>query len=71
VPPLLFVLIAIVGVTGMLLWVGALVDAAQQDDATFDHIGRDKRPTVMLILFTWGFGGAWYWLRVKPQLRAQ
>jgi len=69
VPPLLFVLIAIVGVTGMLLWVGALVDAAQQDDATFDRIGRDKRPTVMLILFTWAFGGAWYWLRVKPRLR--
>src|SRR3954451_18499577 len=65
VPPLLFVLIAIVGVTGMLLWVGALVDAAQQDDARFTTIGRDKRPTVMLVLFTWGFGGAWYWLRVK------
>ena len=70
-PPLLFVLIAIVGVTGMLLWVGALVDAAQYDDPAFDHIGRDKRPTVMLILFTWGFGGAWYWLQVKPQLRAR
>jgi len=68
-PPLLFVAIAIVGVTGMLLWVGALVDGTQYDDAAFDHIGRDKRPTVILILFTWGFGGAWYWLRVKPKLR--
>ena len=58
-PPLLFVLIAIVGVTGMLLWVGALVDATQQDDARFTAIGRDKRPTVRLVLFTWGFGGAW------------
>ena len=70
VPPLLFVLIAIVGVGGMLLWVGALVDAVQYDDAAFDHIGRDKRPTVMLILFTRAFGGGWYWLRLKPQLRA-
>lgn len=67
-PPLLFVLIAIVGVGGMLLWVGALVDATQYDDTAFDHVGRDKRPTVMLILFTWGFGGLWYWLRVKRQL---
>ena len=67
-PPFLFILIAIVGVTGMLLWVGALIDAVQYDDRFFDEIGRDKRPTVMLILFTWGFGGIWYWLRVRPQL---
>ena len=69
-PPLLFVLIVLVGLTGMLLWVGALVDAVQYDDTWFDRIGRDKRPTVMMILFTWGFGGAWYWMRVKPQLRS-
>jgi uncharacterized protein (DUF486 family) len=69
-PPLLFVLIVLVGLTGMLLWVGALVDAAQYDDTWFDRIGRDKRPTVMLVLFTWGFGGLWYWLRVKPALTA-
>jgi hypothetical protein len=68
VPPLLFVLIAIVGVGGMLLWVGALVDAVQYDDAAFAAIGRAKRPTVLLVLFTWGFGGGWYWLRVKPRL---
>ncbi len=68
VPPLLFVVIAIGGVTMMLLWVGALVDAVQHDDREFDEIGRDKRPTVMLILFTWGFGGIWYWLRVRPGL---
>ena len=68
-PPLLFVLIAIVGVGGMLLWVGAMVDAVQYEDASFTAIGREKRPTVMLILFTWAFGGAWYWLRVKPRLR--
>lgn len=68
-PPLLFVLIAIVGVTGMLLWVGALVDAAQHDDARFTAVGRGKRPTVMLILLTRAFGGAWYWLRLKPRLR--
>ena len=47
---------------------GALVDAVQYDDRYFDEVGRDKRPTVMLILFTWGFGGLWYWLRVRPQL---
>jgi hypothetical protein len=68
VPPLLFVLIANVGVTGMLLWVGALVDAVQREDARFEAAGRAKRPTVLVILFTWGFGGAWYWLRVRPGL---
>jgi hypothetical protein len=68
VPPILFMLIAIAGVTMMLLWVGALIDAVQYDDRYFDEVGRDKRPTVMLILFTWGFGGIWYWLRVRPQL---
>jgi hypothetical protein len=68
IPPFLFIIIAIVGVSMMLLWVGALVDAVQYDDRYFDEVGRDKRPTVMLILFTWGFGGLWYWLRVRPQL---
>ena len=69
-PPFLFMLIAIGGVTMMLLWAGALVDAYQYEDRYFDHVGRDKRPTVMLILFTWGFGGLWYWLRVRPSLVA-
>jgi hypothetical protein len=69
VPPLLVVLIAIVGVGGMLLWMGALVDAAQYEDASFTAIGRAKRSTVLLVLFTWAFGGAWYWLRIKPRLR--
>jgi hypothetical protein len=69
VPPLLIVLIVIVGVGGMLLWVGALVDAAQRDDARFTAIDRDKRSTALWILFTWAFGGAWYWLRVYPRVR--
>jgi hypothetical protein len=69
VPPLLFVLIAIVLVCGMLVWVGALVDAAQYDEATFTAVGRERRTTIVLLVFTWGFGGAWYWMRLKPRLR--
>jgi len=68
-PPLLVVLVAIVGVGGMLLWVGALVDAAQYDDDAFTAVDRAKRSTVLLVAFTWAFGGAWYWLRLKPRLR--
>jgi hypothetical protein len=69
VPALLVVLVAIVLVGGMLLWMGALVDATQCDDAAFAGIGRTKRATVILILLTWAFGGAFYWLRIKPQFR--
>ena len=68
-PPLLFVLIAIVLVGGMLLWAGALVDASQYDEDAFTALGRQKRRTVLLLAFTWAFGGAWYWARLKPALR--
>ena len=68
-PPLLFVAIAIVLVSGMLLWIGALVDAAQYDDAAFTALGREKRSTVLAVAFTWAFGAGWYWLRLKPRLR--
>jgi hypothetical protein len=67
-PPLLFVVVAIVLVAGMLLWMGALVDASQYDDAAFAALDREKRATVFGIAFTWAFGGAWYWLRLKPRL---
>jgi hypothetical protein len=68
-PPLLFVVIAIVLVGGMLLWMGALVDATSYDDDVYTSLGRKKRSIVLWIAFTWAFGGAWYWLRVKPLLR--
>ena len=69
-PPLLVVVIAIVLVAGMLLWMGALADAAQCGDADFAAIGRTKRATLALVALTWAFGGAYYWTRVKPRLRA-
>jgi hypothetical protein len=69
VPPLLVVVIAIVLVGGMLLWMGALADAAQYDDAVFPAIGRTKRSTLTVVALTWAVGGAWYWLRAKPRLR--
>jgi hypothetical protein len=69
VPPLLFVTIAIVLVGGMLLWVGALADASSYPDAAFTALGREKRTTLVRVGFTWAFGGAWYWLRLKPKLQ--
>jgi hypothetical protein len=69
VPPLLVVVIAIVLVGGMLLWIGALADAAQFGDDDFAAIGRTKRATLTLVALTWAFGGAYYWMRLKPRLR--
>ena len=68
-PPLLFALIAIALVSGMLVWMGALADAAQYDDGTFVAVGRTKRGTLILVGFTWGFGGLYYWLRLKRHLK--
>jgi hypothetical protein len=53
----------------MLLWAGALADAAQYDAATFAAVDRTKSSVLILVAVTWGFGGAWYWLRLKPRLR--
>jgi hypothetical protein len=68
--PFAIVVIVIVGLSGMLLWVGALVDAAQYDAAIFRAVGRAKRATLTIVAVTWAFGGAWYWLRLKRPLRA-
>jgi hypothetical protein len=69
-PPLLFTLIAIALVSGMLVWMGALADAAQYDEDTFVAAGRTKRGTLTLVGLTWGFGGLYYWLRLKRPLKA-
>jgi hypothetical protein len=68
-PPLLLVVLAIVLVSGMLLWMGALADAAQYDDATFTAVGRTKGSTLIVVAVTWAFGGAYYWTKLKPGLR--
>ncbi len=68
-PPLLIVLIAVVAVGGMLVWAGALADAAQYDDATFSAAGRAKASTLALVALTWAFGGIYYWTRIKPVLK--
>ncbi len=69
-PPLLFTLIIIALVSGMLVWMGALADAAQYEAATFTAVGRTKRGTLILVGLTWGFGGLYYWLRLKRPLKA-
>lgn len=68
--PFLIVVVVIVGLAGMLVWVGALADAAQYDAATFTAVGRTKRATLTVVAITWAFGGLWYWLRLKRPLRA-
>ena len=69
-PPFLFVLIAIALVMGMLLWLGALADGSDYPDEVFVALGRTKRKTLVLIGVTLVFGGAWYWLRIRPGLRS-
>jgi type VI protein secretion system component VasK len=68
--PFVFMLIAVVGVSGLLVWVGALIDVAQYDPATFVAVNRTKRGTLTLVALTWAFGGLYYWLRLKQPLKA-
>jgi hypothetical protein len=68
-PPFLIVLVAIVLVAGMLLWLGALADAVDSPPEAFAAIGRTKRSTIVLIALTWVFGGIWYWIAMRAELR--
>jgi hypothetical protein len=67
--PALLVIIAIVVVTGMLLWLGALADAADSPSEDFTAVGRTKRSTLAFVALTLVVGGAWYWLIIRPDLR--
>ena len=56
-------------VVGMLLWLGALADAADYPPEDYAAVGRTKRSTITFIALTLVVGGAWYWLAIWRGLR--
>ena len=62
----LVVILVILIVVGMLLWLGALADAADYPPEAFTAIGRTKRSTIALTLVV---GGIWYWVTIRARLR--
>ena len=54
------------------LWVAmisAIVSAARTAPEHWQRVGRSKGVTIALIVFTGGFGGYYYWWRIRPGLR--
>jgi hypothetical protein len=49
--------------------VAAVVSAARVPPDRFRRVQRGKETTILLIILTGGFGGAYYWLRIRPELR--
>jgi RsiW-degrading membrane proteinase PrsW (M82 family) len=66
----LVVIVAIVIVVGLLLWLGAIADAADLPPEAFTELGRTKRATITLVALTFVFGGVWYWVSMRGRLRA-
>jgi hypothetical protein len=48
--------------------VAAVVSAARVPSDRFRRVQRGKETTILLIILTGGFGGAYYWLRIRPEL---
>jgi len=65
----LVVVLVILIVVGMLLWLGALADAADYPPEAFTAIGRTKRSTIVFIALTLVVGGVWYWMMIRAGLR--
>ena len=66
----LVVVLVILIVVGMLLWLGAIADAADYPPEDYVAIGRTKRSTITIIAVTIVFGGVWYWLAIRRRLRS-
>ena len=49
-------------------YVSALVSAARVEQGAWHAADRRKGVTLALIVFTGGFGGLYYWLRIRPEL---
>lgn len=54
------------------LWLGAIaavVSAVRVDHVRWQRVQRGKGVTIVLIILTGGFGGLYYWWRIRPELR--
>ena len=62
------VLFVILGL--LLLWPVALFSACRFDEERYRAIGRSQVATVLLVMFAGSIAGAYFWFRIRPQLRA-
>ena len=56
----------------LVLWLGAIaavVSAARTEHVRWRRVQRGKGVTIVLIILTGGFGGVYYWWRIRPELR--
>jgi hypothetical protein len=67
----LVVVLVILIVVGMLLWLGALADAADYPPEDYVAVGRTKRSTITFIALTLVVGGIWYWMAIRRGLRSE
>jgi len=49
--------------------IAAVVSAARIDLVRWQRVRRGKGVTMFLIILTGGFGGVYYWWRIRPELR--
>jgi hypothetical protein len=49
--------------------VTAVGSAARFERDRWRQVGRSKGATILLILLTGGFGGIYFWWRIRPELR--
>ena len=54
----------------LLLAVSAIIDAARTPTDRWRRIRRGKGVTIVLIVLTGGFGGIYYWWRIRSELRS-
>ncbi len=65
------VIVALVTVIIAGLWiaaVSAVVSAVKAPHSAWRSTGRTRAGTVAMIVVTGGVGGAYYWLRIRPDL---
>jgi hypothetical protein len=47
-----------------------LASAIRQPDEAYREVGRTRAGTILGIVVAGGFGGLYYWLRIRPALRS-
>lgn len=68
-----WLIVAIVTGCVVAMWVAAasaVISAARTPSERWRGTGRTLRMTIMFIVVSGGFGGLYYWWRIRPELRA-
>ena len=68
IPGLLLLIFLLVGVTGTVFWIIALVDALRFTDAEWTAAGQNKLVYVLVLIFLGFIGALVYWFVARPEL---